>query len=151
LFRRRELTLSLPFKHQQHRQGSAHALAIYCQFHIRNWREVDNHLTAYQGQIFNLGRKVVFTASDPAVEEWRRLFRVLYADGGMFAHGVTYFEFLNERLSPNSENECTAHLKEIAECGSGSTPRTQTEMRRLLDGDAAESAQSAIQQMDFAP
>jgi hypothetical protein len=104
---------------------------------------------AYQGQVFKLGRKVVFEASDPTVDEWRRLLRVLYADGGYFAHGVTYLEFLNERLSPKSENEKVAHAKELAECGTGSMPLTQAEMRRLLEGDGP-SAQAPTQQMDFA-
>ena len=104
---------------------------------------------AYQGQVFKLGWKVAFSASDPTVEEWRRLLRVIYADGGMFAHGVNYLEFLHERLSPKSENERVAHFKEIAECGSGSTPRTQAEMRHLLGGDAARPIQSATPQMDF--
>lgn len=103
---------------------------------------------AYQGQVFKLGRKVVFEASDPTVDEWRHLLRVLYADGGYFAHGVTYLEFLTERLSPKSENEKAAYAKEIAECASGSMPRTQAEMRRLLDSEAA-PAQSPTQQMDF--
>ncbi|MCI0541606.1 MAG: hypothetical protein L0Z50_40930 [Verrucomicrobiales bacterium] len=104
---------------------------------------------AYQGQVFKLGRKVVFEASDPSIGEWRRLLRVLYADGGMFAHGVTYFEFLDQRLSPKSENEKAAHFKELAECGCGSMPRTQTEMRRLLEGDRDATARGATQQMDF--
>jgi hypothetical protein len=103
---------------------------------------------AYQGDVFKLGRKVVFAASDPTIEEWRRLLRVLYADGGYFAYGVTYLEFLTERLSPKTENEKAAHAKELAECGSGLMPRTQEEMRRLLDGDAAYS-QPPTQQMDF--
>ncbi len=47
---------------------------------------------AYQGQVFKLGRKVVFAASDPTIEEWRRLLRVLYADGGYFAHGVNHHD-----------------------------------------------------------
>lgn len=104
---------------------------------------------AYQGQIFKLGRKVVFAASDPIFEEWRRLLRVLYADGGYFAHDVTYLEFLTDRISPKSENEKAAHAKELAECANGSMPRTQDEMRRLLDGDRADSAQPPTQQMDF--
>jgi len=104
---------------------------------------------AYQGEVFKLGPKVVFEASDPSVEEWRRLFRVLYADGGMFAHGVTYLVFLDQRLSPKSENERTAHFKELAECGSGTMPRTQAEMRQLLDGDEATSARATTQQLDF--
>jgi hypothetical protein len=105
---------------------------------------------AYQGEVFKLGRKVVFAASAPTIEEWRGLLRVLYADGGYFAHGVTYLEFLSDGISPNSENEKIAYAKELAECGSGSMPRTQAEMRSLLGGDKADSAQSATQQMDFA-
>ena len=104
---------------------------------------------AHQGEVFKLGPKVVFEASDPTVDEWRRLFRVLYADGGMFAHGVTYLEFLDQRLSPKSENERAAHFKELDECGSGTMPRTQAEMCQLLDGDEATSARPAIQQLDF--
>jgi hypothetical protein len=104
---------------------------------------------AYQGEVFKLGPKVVFEASDPTVEEWRRVFRVLYADGGMFAHGVTYLELLDQRLSPKSENERTAHFKELAVCGSGTMPHTQTEMRQLLDGDEATSACARTQQLDF--
>jgi len=104
---------------------------------------------AYQGEVFKLGPKVVFEASDPTVDEWRRLFRVLYADGGMFAHGVTYLEFLDQRLSPKSENERAAHFKELAECGSGTMPRTQAEMRQLLEGDDATSTRRAVQQLDF--
>ena len=104
---------------------------------------------AYQGDVFKLGRKVVFAASDPTIEEWRRLLRVLYADGGYFAQGVTYLEFLTERLSPKMENEKAAHAKELTECGNTAMPRTQDEMRRLLDGDAA-SSQPPTQQMDFA-
>lgn len=104
---------------------------------------------AYQGEVFKLGRKVVFEASDPAVDEWRRLFRVLYADGGMFAHGVTYLEFLDQRLSPKSDNERAAHFKELAECGSGVMPRTQAEMRQLLEGDDASAVRPVVQQLDF--
>jgi len=103
---------------------------------------------AYQGQVFKLGRKVVFEANDPTVDQWTRLLRVLYADGGYFASGVTYLEFLDQRLSIESENQKAAHLKELAECGSGSMPRTQAEMRALLDGNAT-TAQPPTQQMDF--
>jgi hypothetical protein len=67
----------------------------------------------------------------------------------MFAHGVTYLEFLDQRLSPKSENERAAHFKELAECGSGSMPRTQAEMQRLLQGDEEASSQRATQQIDF--
>lgn len=104
----------------------------------------------YQGEAFKLGPKVIFEASDPTVDEWRRLFRVLYADGGMFAHGVTYLEFLDQRLSPKSKNERAAHFKELAECGSGVMPRTQVEMRQLLDAADAAASRPAIHQLDFA-
>ena len=68
----------------------------------------------------------------------------------MFAHGVTYLEFLDQRLSPKSENERAAHFKELAECGSsGTMPRTQADMRQLLDGDEATSARATTQQLDF--
>jgi hypothetical protein len=104
---------------------------------------------AYQGEVFKLGRKVIFESSDATVDEWRRMFRVLYADGGMFAHGVTYLEFLDQWLSPTSENERAAHFKDLAECGSGAMPRTQAEMQRLLEGDDATSTRPAVQQLDF--
>ena len=103
---------------------------------------------AYQGQVFKLGTKVVFETSDPTIGEWKHLFRVLYADGGYFAHGVTYLEFLNERLSPGSENEKAAHAMELADCGSTSMPQTRAEMRRLLDDDVP-PVQPPARQMDF--
>lgn len=103
----------------------------------------------YQGDVFKLGTKVVFEASDPTVDEWRRLFRVLYSDGGMFAHGVTYLEFLDQRLSPKSENERVAHFKELAACGSGPMPRTHAGMCKLLESDNATSTHPAVQQLDF--
>ena len=77
------------------------------------------------------------------------MFCVLYADGGIFAHGVTYLEFLDQLLSPTSENERAAHFKELAECGSGTMPRTQSEMRQLLEADEAISARPAVRQLDF--
>ena len=104
---------------------------------------------AYQGQVFKLGRKVVFEASDPTVEEWRQLFRVLFADGGMFAHGVTYREFLERRLSPKSHNEKDAQAKELAELGNSFNPRTQGEMREFLDAACGNSVATETQQMDF--
>lgn len=104
---------------------------------------------AYQGQVFKLGRKVVFEASDPTVEEWQCLFRVLFADGGMFAHGVTYSQFLAERLSPKSENEKAAHSKELAQAVNGFNPKTQAEIRGFLHGESSDSSCSEAQQMDF--
>ena len=89
----------------------------------------------YKGERWRLGPKVIFESSDPEVEEWISLLRVLYADGGMFAHGVTYREFLTERLSSKSWNQTEAHAAEIALCDSGGMPQTQEEMKLLL-GDS---------------
>lgn len=87
---------------------------------------------AYKGQVVRLGAKVVFAASDPALEEWRRLIRALYADGGYFAARCTYSEFLANRFDPGSESGRAARFKELAECGARPMPQTQEEMRRLL-------------------
>ena len=96
----------------------------------------------YRGEVFRLGPKVVFKTSDPTVEEWRRLLRVQYADGGMFAARYTYLEFLGQRFAPNSENEESARQKEFAECALRGMPQTQAEMCRLLEneGDYANAA-----------
>src|SRR5439155_7428964 len=91
---------------------------------------------AYRSQVFRLGPKIVFKASDATVEEWSNLFRVLYADGAMFAAHRTYREFLDQRFLAKSENEQAARLKELAECGARSMPRTQDEMRRFLEREA---------------
>ena len=104
----------------------------------------------YQGGVFKLGPKIIFEASDPTVVEWRHLFRVLYADGGLFASGVTYLEFLDQRLSPKSDNERAAHFKELAECGTGRMPRTQGEMRQLLEAGELTAVPSPVQQMNLA-
>jgi hypothetical protein len=88
----------------------------------------------YAGRNFRLGPKMVFFASDPSVEEWRRLARVLYADGGMFAANCNYIEFLIDRFDPDSPNGCTARFDEIAEFSEGKTPQTQEQMRLRLVG-----------------
>ena len=102
---------------------------------------------AYKGRVFKLGATVLFVASDPTIEEWRHLCRVLYADGGYFASGCTYTEFVGNRFDPLSENGRTARLKELAECGARAMPRTQEEMCRLLAGESDPAAQP--QQIDF--
>jgi hypothetical protein len=86
----------------------------------------------YGGRRWRLGSKIEFKASDPTQEDWTRLLRVLYADGGMFAHGVTYHEFLLNRLAPESPNEITAHTSEVALCGSVLMPTSQEEMLCFL-------------------
>jgi hypothetical protein len=97
----------------------------------------------YKGNIFRLGAKVIFVSSDPSVDEWRRLVRVLYADGGMFASHCTYLEFLDQRFKPESENGQTARLRELAEGNGRLMPRTREEMRRLLEGKICDRPQQA--------
>jgi hypothetical protein len=87
---------------------------------------------AYKGRVFKLGAKMIFAASEPTIEEWLHLCRVLYADGGYFASHCTYGEFLANRFDPGSENGRIARLKELAEYGAGRMPQTQEAMRRLL-------------------
>lgn len=89
----------------------------------------------YKNERWRLGPQLIFESSDPTVEEWISILRVLYADGGMFAHGVTYREFLTERHPPKSPNECTAHAAELALCDAGGMPETQAEMRIFI-GDS---------------
>jgi hypothetical protein len=103
---------------------------------------------AYKGKVFKLGAKVLFVASDPMLAEWRHLCRVLYADGGYFASGCTYTEFVGNRFDPQSENGRAARFKELAERGAQAMPRTQEEMRRLLAGESA--LENQPQQIDFA-
>lgn len=88
----------------------------------------------YKGRQFRLGPKTLFVASDPTVEEWRHMSRVLYADGGYFASGCTYTEFIGNRFDPQSENGRAARFKELADCGGQPMPRTREEMRHLLAG-----------------
>lgn len=102
----------------------------------------------FRGQDFRLGAKVVFAASTPTLAEWRHLLRVLYADGGYFASGCTYSEFLASRFDPQSETGRAARLLELAECGAKPMPRTQEEMCLLLVRDTATINQ--LQQLDFA-
>ena len=74
-----------------------------------------------------------------------------YADGGMFAARCTYLEFLGQLFVPTSENEESARQKELADCSLRGMPRTQAEMRRLLEakGDPV-NATSQPKQTDLA-
>jgi len=103
---------------------------------------------AYRGKVFRLGEKVIFVASDPALEEWRQTARVLYAEGGYFAADCTYTEFTGNRFDPQSENGRAARFKELAECGAHAMPRTQEEMLHLLAQETGLTNQP--QQIDFA-
>jgi hypothetical protein len=102
----------------------------------------------HKGKTYQLGPRTLFVASDPTLAEWRHLCRVLYADGGYFASGCTYTEFVGNRFDPESVNGREARFKELAECGARPMPRTQDEMRRLLAGESDPANQP--QQIDFA-
>ncbi|MGH7951873.1 MAG: hypothetical protein ACREFE_08140, partial [Limisphaerales bacterium] len=103
---------------------------------------------AYRGKVFRLGAKILFVSSDPTIDEWRHLLRVIYADGGYFASNCTHGGFLANRYAPNSENGRKMWLEELAECGGRIMPRTQEEMRRLLEHET--ESQNQPQQIDFA-
>jgi hypothetical protein len=100
----------------------------------------------YRGKVFRLGPKTKFVASDPTVEECRRMIRVCYADGGYFASRCTYSVFLTERFKATSPNSKAALAAELAECQIRQMPQTQDEMRRLLAG---ESNEVNSRQLDF--
>ena len=102
----------------------------------------------HKGKTHRLGAKTLFVASDPTVEEWRHLCRVLYAVGGYFASGCTYTEFVAYRFAPDSLNGREARFKELTECGARAMPQTQEEMCRLLAGDSG--AEPQPKQIDFA-
>jgi len=101
----------------------------------------EGRTVTHQGKSFRLGPKTIFVSTDPTVQEWRHLCRVLYADGGYFASGCTYTEFVGNRFDPDSANGREARFKELAECGSQPMPRTQEEMRRLLAGEVIHQPQ----------
>lgn len=100
----------------------------------------------YRGKVFRLGPKVKFVASDLTVEEWKKMLRICYADGGYFASRCTYLVFLTERFETRSPNGKIARQAELAECQLHQMPQTQEEMRRLLAG---ESQERKTQQLDF--
>jgi hypothetical protein len=81
----------------------------------------------------------VFVATDASVEEWRQLFRTMYADGGWFARHSNYGLFLNEdsRLAL-SENALSALRLELT---GDLLAHSKQEMQRFLD-DAGVSASS---------
>lgn len=103
--------------------------------------------TTYKGRAFKLGTKIFFVASEPTLAEWRHLCRILYADGGYFASGCTYTEFVGNRFDPESDNGRDARFKELVECAARPMPRTQEEMRHFLAEESAPIDQP--QQIDF--
>jgi hypothetical protein len=101
----------------------------------------------FRGEVFKLGPKVVFVAADATVQEWRQMFRTMYADGGSFARHSTYGLFLNEdsRL-PLSENARPALSLELS---GDLLAHSKQEMQHLLD-DAGASEQSEKLQLALA-
>lgn len=93
----------------------------------------EGRMVLHQGKAFRLGPEVLFIASEPTVEEWRNLMRVLYVEESRKSAQGTYLEFVDRGLSSQSENARAARFKELAECGTGRMPRTQEEMRRMLN------------------
>jgi hypothetical protein len=89
----------------------------------------------YKGKPFRLGTEIIFATSDPTIEEWRQLLRSMFADGGLFASGCTYPQFL-ARHGKDSGNSRAASVKELADCDSGVLPRIKDAMREWLDAGA---------------
>ena len=85
----------------------------------------------FRGEVFKLGPKVAFVATDATIEEWRQLFRTMYADGGWFARHSNYRLFLNEdsRL-PLTENALSALRLELT---GDLLAHSKQEMQRFLD------------------
>ena len=82
---------------------------------------------------FRLGAKVIFVASDPTVDEWRKLIRALYADGGLFAADCTYAEFVGSRFESRSENGRAAAAQEL-NGQTNSVKQAVSELMRFVDG-----------------
>lgn len=99
----------------------------------------------FRSEVFILGPKIVFVATDATVEEWRRLFRAMYADGGWFARHASYGLFLNEDSREfKTENAREALRLELA---GDLLPRTKVEMRQLLDGQ--QPSEPTTRQLDL--
>ena len=103
----------------------------------------------YRGSKWRLGPKVIFESTDPTVPDWIWLFRVLYADGGFFAHGVSYAEFLGTRVHPESPNERAAHTAETDLCETTSMPLTQCEMAQFLIDTNSTSIRTVKPQLEL--
>lgn len=98
-------------------------------------RSYEGSEVLFRKQPHRLGSLVTFIASDPGIHEWRRLLRVLYADGGAFVSGKTYAQMLDERAG--SEHVTGSEQEAIRlELPLSDLPRTQAEMKaRLLSRD----------------
>jgi hypothetical protein len=100
----------------------------------------------FQGRAYRLGHKVHFVACAPAVDDCRRLLRVMYVDGGWFARFGTYGQFLAEGCS---EPKTDTGREALGFEASGEfVAFTKDDMRRVLD-DQPETTASNLQ-LDFA-
>jgi hypothetical protein len=99
----------------------------------------------YRGKAFRLGAEIIFVASDPTIEEWRRLLRSMFADGGHFVGDSTYPQFV-ARYASESDNSRAASIRELADCDSGALPRIKDEMREWLDAGKG-ALRSPVQQL----
>jgi hypothetical protein len=100
----------------------------------------------YKGHAFKLGPKVVFTTLDATVDEWRELFRAMYAEGGWFARQSNYELFLHEdRPLSNSENAKAALSLELS---SDLIACSKSELKQFLDNAVTFSPGKSCQ-LDF--
>jgi hypothetical protein len=99
----------------------------------------------FRGEGFKLGRKVVFVATDAGVEDWRRLFRVMYADGGWFARHANFGLFLNEECHKSERVNAREALR--LEFAGDLLAHSKSEMQQFLDGH--QSSALATLQLDF--
>jgi hypothetical protein len=99
----------------------------------------------FRSEVFKLGPKIMFVAADATVEEWRRLFRTMYADGGWFARHASYGLFLNED-SRESKTENAREALRLELTGDLLT-RSKAEMQQLLDGQ--QPSEPTTRQLDL--
>lgn len=111
-------------------------------------RSYEGREVLFRKQPQRLGAPVTFVASDPTVDEWRGLFRVLYADGGMFASGKTYAQLLDQWAHSihATPNEQAAARLELA---TGDLPNTQDEMKARLSSRNSFTRPSRSQQLQL--
>jgi len=97
----------------------------------------------FRGEVFKLGPKVVFVATDATVEEWRQLFRAMYADGGWFARHSNYGLFLNEdsRLSLSENARAALRLELTGDL----LTHSKREMQRFLDDNGVSEPNEKLQ------
>ena len=106
----------------------------------------------FQGKLFQLGREVVFTATDASVDDWRTLFRSMYADGGYFASQPHYRLFLaDERWTRHGPNASEALALEQALIEQGNRLHfSKEDMARFLDNAQVPTISETPQNLQLA-